>query len=82
MTVFDYSAHSELFCARRQRSRGSMEYRRFARAAEAVRFAMEDLPPELLASACLEVEEERYDREGIRRLYECNEYPLTRREGT
>ena len=56
-----------------------MGYRRFARAADAIRFAMEDLPPELLVGAYLEVEQGRFDDEGIRQLYESADYPLVRR---
>ena len=78
MTAFDYGADSELFCAGSRRSGGWLKYRRFARAADAVRFAIEYLPAELLAGACLEVDEERYGREEIRRLYESTDYPFTR----
>jgi hypothetical protein len=56
-----------------------MGYRRFGKAAEAIRFAIEELAPELLVGAHLEVEEGRFDSEGIRRLYEHAEYPLARR---
>ena len=42
-------------------------------------FAMEDLPRECLLGAFLEIGEERYGSEEIRRLYECDEYPLTRK---
>jgi hypothetical protein len=37
---------------------------------DAVRFAIEELPPELLLDAVLEVDGERYGGEQIRRLYE------------
>jgi hypothetical protein len=54
-------------------------YGRFARAADAIRFAIEELPPELLLAAELKVAEERFNGDGIRRLYESAEYPLARR---
>jgi hypothetical protein len=52
--------------------------RRFAQAAEAIRFAIEDLPAECLLGAFLEVDERRYGNNEIRRLYESAEYPLIR----
>ena len=50
-----------------------------ARAADAVRFAIEELPPELLLGAFLEVDGERYGSEDIRRLYDSADFPLIRR---
>ena len=74
MSTFDYSAEAELFPARSWKvSARRVTYKRFAKAAEAVRYAIEELPPQRH-----EVEEARFDSSGIRRLYDSSDYPLKR----
>jgi len=81
MGSFDYGVEAELFAGVGRPSRHQpVGYRRFASAAEALRFAMEELSPEALAGAALEVGDERFDSRGMRQLYEAADYPLARRE--
>lgn len=90
MAAFDYGTVAELFPTRgevrqapsrsgRRRHPFPVGYGRFARAAEAIRFAIEELPAELLLDACLEVGEEIFERDDILRLYQSPDYPLVRR---
>ena len=74
---FDYQAAAELFPARSRKQRG-MAYRRFTTAAEAIRFAVEEMPAHHLLGAYIEVEQGRFDSHGIRRLYDHPRYPLPR----
>ena len=79
--LFDYATEAELFStsARRKSRRPPLGYKRFARASDAIRFAIEELSPQLLVSTILEVSEKRYQSSEIRFLYESEEYPLARR---
>ena len=89
MAAFDYRMPAELFpcksdaglfpTAGGKLSRQPAGYGRFAHAAYAIRFAIEELPSELLPDACLEVNAELFDGDGIRRLYDSEDYPLVRR---
>jgi hypothetical protein len=80
MSVFNYRAEAELFPTKNRRSKSApFAYRRFERAADAIRFAVEDLPADAFAGAYLEVGEIRFDRRGIRELYDHAEYPHARK---
>jgi hypothetical protein len=80
MRPFNFNTSAELFpAAIRKKKRAGFAYRRFGTAAEAVRFAMEELPADSLNGAYLQVEEARFDQSGIRLLYESEAFPLPRR---
>ena len=89
---FNYDNVAELFPARsasellpaevRRGGRLPTGYGRFARAAYAIRFAIEELPADLLLETCLRVDEQTFDGDGIRKLYESESYPFIRRTPT
>jgi hypothetical protein len=80
MSAFDYGIQAELFPTRARKFKPrSFGYKRFAKAADAIRFAIEELPPDLLVGAYLEVDEARFNYQDIRKLYESVDYPLRRR---
>jgi hypothetical protein len=79
--LFDYGLEAELFSVGpKSYRRPPLGYKRFARASDAIRFAIEDLPPQLLVGTCLEVDELRYEATEIRRLYDSVDYPLRERQ--
>jgi hypothetical protein len=75
MSTFDYTASAELFALQ---ARSGIRYQRFAQAAEAIRHAIEKLPPKVLAGSSIEVNDRRYNAAQIRALYESERYPLSR----
>ena len=78
--LFDFTTAAELFSSKfGRRGRHPLIYRRFASAAQAIRFAIEDLPPQLLENSYLEVDETRFAGAEIRRLYASTRYPFARR---
>ena len=79
MEKFDFGAPAELFPSRNRKVRSTVRYRRFDRAADAIRFAIEEMPPLQLLGATIEVGEERLGHQNIRELYESEAYPLKRR---
>jgi hypothetical protein len=72
MSEFHYTAPAELFATQ---GRSGLRYRRFSRAADAIRYAVEKLPSDALSSAQLEVEQKRYDAKEIRALYDSANFP-------
>lgn len=76
---FQYSSSAELYVPRNARRYGPMQFKRFDAAAEAIRFAMEELPRPALAGIALEVDERRYTGRDVEKLYDDERYPLPRR---
>ena len=79
-TEFDYNSPAELFIPKSGRGgrRQPINYRRFTTAAEAIRFAIEEFPAVRTFGAWMRVGDQRYNGNEICRLYESNEYPLSR----
>ena len=75
-SAFDYSAAAELFPARNRKIPTRVKYRRFDRAADAIRFAVEELPEAQLLGAYIQVDEERLGHSDIRALYQSDGFPL------
>ena len=78
MEKFDYDMPAELFPARSRKTATKIKYRRFDHAAEAIRFAIEEMPVPLLLGAFIEVADERLGHKDIRDLYDSADYPLKR----
>jgi hypothetical protein len=76
MQNFDFNAPAELFPSRNRKVVSKIKYRRFDKAAEAIRFAVEELPEPLLLGAYIQIDEQRLGHREIRALYESERYPL------
>jgi hypothetical protein len=76
---FNYDAPAELFPSRNRKIVNKIKYRRFDRAADAIRFAVEELPEPLLLGAFIEINEARLGHKDIRALYDSADYPLAKR---
>ena len=77
--AFDYGLPAELFMRRSKVRPQWPGYRRFATAAEAIRFAVEDFHDIHNLGAWMWVGDKRFNTEEIRLLYQNGAYPLRRR---
>jgi len=78
LTGFNFNAPAELFPSRIKKGRKLTRYRRFDTAAEAIRFAVEEIAPPALLGTYLEVEETRIGTAEIQALYDSAAFPLQR----
>jgi hypothetical protein len=79
---FEYEAPAELYSSGSVGSRKHpVSYRRFASGAEAIRFAIEELPQLLQRSTVMEAGDSRFEFAAIRALYDSEDYPLARDVG-
>ncbi len=76
MQKFDFTAPAELFPSRNRKiaNKGPLSPF-FDTAADAIRFAVEELPEPLLLGAYIEINEARLGHKDIRALYDCDSYP-------
>jgi hypothetical protein len=78
--AFDYGASADLFSMKNRNGRRQpMSYRHFESAAEAIRYAIEEIPAQNLVGTLLQVDESRCDSKEILRLYASPSFPLQRR---
>lgn len=78
LSTFNFSAPAELFPSRGKHGRSQVRYRRFNTAAEAVKFAVEEMSSAAMLGAYLEVNEKRFGFQEIQALYTHPAYPLKR----
>ena len=74
----DYKAGAGLYAGKGLRRSKGPRYKRFETVAEALRYAIEDMPGSQLRGSVLEVDEARFDEKQIRTLYNSPDYPLAR----
>lgn len=77
-TTHDYTAEAELFAVQKLGRKRNLFYRRFGTAAEAIKFAIEEMT-DSTSNLVLETEFSRVDGAGIAALYAADAFPLERR---
>jgi hypothetical protein len=77
MKDFDYETPAELFLRGIGAGGKRLVYKRFTSASAAIQLAVEGAAG--FATITLEVEGERFEKSGIRELYDAEDYPLARK---
>ena len=79
MGNFDSDAPAEVYITTGWGSKQRpVTYRRFARSADAIRFAIEELTQRTQRGIAMEVGDDRFEFEDILELYHSERYPLAR----
>jgi hypothetical protein len=79
LAQFDYNAPADVYIAYAWGSKKApVTFRRFASSAEAIRFAVEELPPSTRRGTAIEVGDDRFQFADILDLYVSERYPLRR----
>ncbi|QGM99928.1 hypothetical protein [Methylocystis parvus] len=76
----DYFVEAALYYGKSENRGRTLAFRRFGQAAEAIRFAVEELTPSILNGCKLEIGEAEYFGRAIRPLYDDSAFPLSRRK--
>ena len=81
MTEFNYDVPGEFYSRKSPgfRKPSGLAFQRFDTAAEAIRFAMEDISPAALGGCTLVVEGERLGAAELKALYASPNFPLPKR---
>jgi len=78
--AFDYGASADLYSMTyRNGRRQPMTYKHFESAAEAIRYAVEEIPVKNQVGNLLQADDSRYDNKEIQQLYVSASFPLARR---
>jgi hypothetical protein len=75
---FNYDGRADLYPGRGKHRGKGLGYRRFDRAASAIQYAVEEMPPSQAVGTVLEVDEQRFTMNEIAALYQRPGYPLRR----
>jgi hypothetical protein len=76
----DYFVEAALYYGKSASRGRALAFRRFTQAAEAIRFAVEELSPSIFNGCKLEIGEAEYFGRAIRPLYDDRAFPLFRRK--
>jgi hypothetical protein len=76
--ALDWTEPAELYAVLGAFHARNAQYFRFSSAAEAIRFAIEDMPAAALRGMAVESGDNRYEGQQIRALYDAQDYPLER----